>query len=272
MKEFIVLKLGGSILTEKKGRGRIRVSFIHDFSKMFGKVWRNHFFRQGVGVILLHGAGSIGHPLVHRYALLHSSLGGKTVRGFGHVVSAMHMLTSRLSHALFQEGVPIVPLQSCVLFRPGRRGEVVFREGAFQFLHRIVRAGGVPLLGGDLGVEEKGEICVFSADRIAVALAKRLHRARLFFATNVSGVYKTFPPQSGASPLPLLTPSDIRSLIFNLRDVSVVSSHDVTGEMIGKLRSLLSLRGSPVCIFDGRSPRNIRQALLAKSIGTLLEL
>lgn len=272
MKEFIVLKLGGSILTEKKGRGRIRVSFIRDFSRVFFRVWREHFSKRGVGIVLLHGAGSVGHSLVRRYGLLHTSLNKQTIRGYGDVVGSMKALTSHFSQALWNEGVPVVPLQSSIFFRPEPQDRAVFREETFRILLSILRAGGIPVLGGDLGLGRRGEIRVLSADYIAVALGKRLRPVRLLFATDVLGVYKNFPPNAGDVPVSTLTRSDARSLISGKRRVLRASFCDVTGEMGGKLYSLLALHGCSARIFDGRSPRDIRRVLLGQPIGTLLEL
>ena len=58
----IVLKLGGSVITDKAGDCTIRTDRI---AACVGEIAR----RPGIKVVLVHGAGSCGHPQAHRHRL-----------------------------------------------------------------------------------------------------------------------------------------------------------------------------------------------------------
>jgi len=55
-----LLKLGGSVITNKKGRCEANLQNIEKLAKMLGKLWADG----DRDIILVHGAGSFGHALV----------------------------------------------------------------------------------------------------------------------------------------------------------------------------------------------------------------
>ena len=58
--DIVLVKLGGSLLTEKKSQTpKIRESNIKKISEIISKINKN--------IILVHGAGSYAHPLVKKY-------------------------------------------------------------------------------------------------------------------------------------------------------------------------------------------------------------
>lgn len=218
-------------------------------------------------LILLYGAGSFAHPLAHRYRLLDSPLSADTLEGVGYTVSATRELGTRLCLLLLEAGIPVVPLQTSS-FTSVRRGRLHFTD--LSILQTVLKKGGVPLLGGDVVFSNGERTAIASADRLAVALAKKLKPARLFFASDTDGVYSTFPPRKGEYPITKLNRTEIQNLL-KTQHLKTMRT-DVTGAMPGKLNALLDARGTTATIFNGNTKGTLADVLLGKRHGTQIIL
>lgn len=250
MRSISILKLGGSILTDKKGGRPILRARAKEISSEIKEAQSAGIFSR---LILLYGGGSFGHPLAHRYKLADQPLAAHMLIGVGRTISAMRELGTHLAAIFLDAGVPVVPLQTSS-FTEVRRGTLHF--SGVPILETILKSGGVPLFGGDVAFADRARTTIVSADRLAVELARKFRNARLFFATDTDGVYATVPPCAGEHPFATLNRAQIKKLLKaehpHNRDT------DVTGAMPGKLRTLLELRGRNAVIFNG----NIRGALV----------
>lgn len=260
-----VLKLGGSIITDKKsGRPLLRTRRIREIAHEIARVRSK---KRDLRLILLHGAGSFAHPLAHRYRLLDRALSADALEGVGHTILATRELGNHLCGALLNAGIPAVPLQTSSFMRV-RRGRLYFTN--FSILETILNDGGIPLLGGDVVFSDKARTAIASADGIAVLLAKKLKKTRMYFASDTDGVYASFPPRKGEHSLATLDRAGIKSLLENqsLRAVRT----DVTGAMLGKLLALLGARDTVATIFNGNTRGVLADVLLGKKRGTRVVL
>lgn len=260
MEDIHILKLGGSILTDKKGGRPIIRTRAKEIAREIARA-------RSTGVcsrlILLYGGGSFGHPLAHRYRLANQPLSAHTLMGVGHTVSAMRELGTRLALLLLDAGVPAVPLQTSS-FADVRRGRLYFSD--ISILETILQNGGVPLLGGDVAFSDYIRTTIVSADTLAVEFARKLKKARLFFATDTDGVYAAFPPRAGERPLAILDRTRIKKLLKAEQPNN--AGTDVTGAMPGKLRALLELRNTTAMIFNGNTRESLVAILKGKGQGT----
>src|SRR5271157_3420787 len=62
MSERVILKIGGSVITDKSGEGLIRYNEIERISEIIAS-------RNNLSLLLVHGAGSCGHPEASRYQI-----------------------------------------------------------------------------------------------------------------------------------------------------------------------------------------------------------
>lgn len=254
----IVIKLGGSILTDKHGgKPALKERVVRRLARDIARNCRKET------LVLLHGGGSFGHPLAHRYGLVGKRLSRGNFLGVGMTISAMRELGTRLATAFFAAGLPVIPLQTSSFIRK-ERGKLV---GDFTTVEHILAKGGIPLLGGDV-VIERGRSVIASADALAVALAKRFHARKIFFATDVAGIYERFPIRQGARPLRMADRATIRRIASSNTSRN---QYDVTGDMGGKLASLSPLRNCEVTIFNGLTPGAFARALKKKT-GTRIVL
>ena len=263
--QTIILKLGGSVITEKlSGRPRIREAVVQQLAKEL-KLFIQH--SPQIRVVLLHGAGSFGHPLVYRHKLLERPLTGARLFGFTETVCSMRHMANLLADNFRVAKLPVLPIQASAVLNEKNNTMVLFN---LLHLKQIIDVGFIPLLGGDMGLTQKKQAIVVSADRLTVLLAKAFPVSRIIFATDVDGVFDKFPPSGNTQPLTFLSRENLRCLIKNMNEQK--SQYDVTGGMTGKLQTMLALRGKEVIIFNGLRPGGLTKALAGKSIGTRLTL
>ncbi|MEK7562635.1 MAG: hypothetical protein AAB509_03080 [Patescibacteria group bacterium] len=137
----------------------------------------------------------------------------------------------------------------------------------------ILKLGGSVLtekMSGDMGLVQKNKPAVISADELAALLAKAFSNSKIFFATDIEGVFDKFPPSINAQPLSFLPKKKLKRLLKKMNEQK--NQYDVTGGMAGKLKTILVLRKKEVVIFNGLKPGNLTKALTGKPVGTRIIL
>ena len=108
--KIIILKLGGSIITEKlSAQPRLRKLVVRQLAKEL-KMFTRRF--PEVKIILLHGAGSFGHRLVYRHKLFEQTLTGPRLLGFAETVCSTRQMANLLTKVFRDAKLPVLPLQA----------------------------------------------------------------------------------------------------------------------------------------------------------------
>jgi isopentenyl phosphate kinase len=260
---LIILKLGGSVITAKKsGAPLLRTRHVARIARTLLRIWN----AKHSNFILLHGAGSFGHPLVYRYGLQDAPITPSRLVGMGKTVNAVRTLTTHLAETFLTIGLPVIPLQTSAFVRYERK-QLTFLHSSL--IEVTLKHGGIPLFGGDVVFTDSHTTHIVSADDLVVALAKHYPRAKLFFATDVDGVYARFPPPPRSRPLPQITR---RELLRLLSPRPLATPRDVTGGMMGKLEALLALQKRTVTIFNGTHHRLFSCMATTEQWGTTIRL
>lgn len=263
--QLIILKLGGSIITQKfSGQPRIRKAIVRRLAREL-----KQFIQRSpkTKIVLLHGAGSFGHPLVFRHQLLEHPLTGPRLLGFAETVYSTRYLANLLTEIFSAAKLPVLPLQASAVLNEKRGSMFLFN---LQHIKQILSAGFIPLLGGDMGLTKKNQAIVVSADRLAVLLGQALPNSRIIFATDVDGIFEKFPPPDEKGPFSFLSRKNLKRVLEKMTEQK--NKYDTTGGMVGKLRTLLTLRQKEIVIFNGLRPGALSKALSGKSVGTRLRL
>jgi isopentenyl phosphate kinase len=224
MSERVLLKLGGSVITDKSADGIIRSDEIQRIAKTIAG-------RKGISLVIVHGAGSCGHPEASRYHV-NSGVFAENREGIFVTHMAVRKLNDQIVHALRSAGVEAVgvqPLSACV----ADRGRLISCE--YRQLECMLGLGIVPVLHGDMVMDCTSGACVVSGDQLVRVLSSSLGMKRIGLATDVPGVF------SDGCVIPEITPAMAETL--TLGD----SSHtDVTGGMRGKVKELCQLAESGI--------------------------
>jgi len=219
MSERLILKLGGSVITDKSADCAVNREQLASVASAIAGA------RAG-GIVVIHGAGSCGHPEAKRYHLDKGAKAGET-EGIFVTHRAVSSLNDAVVLALREKGVAAVgvhPLHVGIADNG--------RLGGFECRHlgTMLALGMVPVIHGDVVMDLSRGACIVSGDQLVRYLAVALRINRVGLATDVPGVL------DGGVVVPEIT----RKTVSNLQ---IGSSHhtDVTGGMRGKIDELLGL-------------------------------
>lgn len=240
-----ILKLGGSAITNKDGWMSANRGAIASLAGAVAKAWRS-----GVrNMVVVHGAGSFGHPLVLRWKLNDACKSPAKKRAALRTHEACAKLSSLVISALRKKRVPAVSLPPIELIVSKKRRIMRFSTAP---IYAALHAGKLPVLYGDMVPDSRLGFSVCSGDQIVAYLGRKAKR--LVFASNVKGV------MAGGKLVPRITRRSFASIAHHLGGSS---SADVTGGMAGKIREIMAIR-QPAYIVDARKPERVAALLLGK--------
>lgn len=214
-----LLKLGGSVVTDKSGSGAIDRARIAEIAGVIAA-------RSGQALVVVHGAGSCGHPEAKRYHI-QDGVGPENRAGIPVTHEAVAALNRAVVAALSEKSVDAVgihPLAAC----RADRGQLISCE-CIPII-QLVRLGITPVLHGDVVTDASRGACIISGDQIIRYLAVALGATRVGLATDVPGVL------DGGAVVPVITRDTVRRL-----SIGCSENTDVTGGMRGKITELLAL-------------------------------
>ncbi|MCI4365495.1 MAG: isopentenyl phosphate kinase family protein [Thermoplasmata archaeon] len=250
-----VVKLGGSVITRKQQAERVRPKILRRLADEVGAV-------PGTPLVLLHGAGSFGHPGAHQFGLSRTPDPGASRMSRGRGASIVSGEVRRLHLAVLRELIRAgvspwsVPIANHARNRGGRLASIdpePFRAA--------LTAGLVPVSFGDVVPDDQWGWSILSADTIAVSLAGALPARRVIFVSDVPGV---LPPRTQGRPLVIAEVTD--SVLEGLRPAG--EGRDVTGGIRGKVEAMLAIANAGVDagLISGLKDGELSRALRGESV------
>lgn len=229
-----VLKIGGSVLTQKQSEKQLS----QNFSKILEKL-EDH--PEGV---IVHGAGSFGHPQADRHGL---KTGSRT--GVLEVHHAVKDLNRKVMEELTTLGLNAVPIHP---------SSISFRDPETQLhldkIGKISDEGFLPVLHGDVIAHVGKGYTIISGDEIVAEIEKKYETGNAGFCTSEKGV--------------LNSDGEVIDEINSLEDFCDTGTEgkDVTGGMKGKVREILDT-GIEARIFG---VEDLEKFLDGEEVGTLV--
>jgi isopentenyl phosphate kinase len=222
-----VLKLGGSVITEKDAPETIDEEAL---DRAVAAITESNV----EDIVVVHGGGSFGH--------YHASEHGISTTEGSHdaaVALAVHDAMKRLNAAvvsrLQERGVPALPVHP--LSGAHRDGESELFV-PLQAVRTLLAEGFVPVTHGDLVAHEGAGVTVVSGDELVVTLASGLDADRLGLCSAVPGVL-----DEEGSVVAEISSYEAVADVLGGSDAT-----DVTGGMAGKVATLVELT-VPAAIF-----------------------
>jgi len=220
-RRIVVIKLGGSVITDKKRAFRANYRIMHRMARELA--------RREEKLVLLNGAGSFGHIPVRRYGLDEGFSRRKT-DGFSKTKLQLLRLQQILTSVLCSYGVPIVPLNPSS-FMTARSGRLI--KVNLTAICAFMDMGLVPLFGGDLVPDLDDGWRVVSADQMISWIAPRIGASMIIYGTDVDGLHTSDPKTCpNATLITRVACRDMRSVA---RSAFGSTSPDVTAGMRGKI-------------------------------------
>lgn len=256
MPDTVLVKLGGSLITDKRRPETARPAEIARLADEIAAAWPTIAGH----LVLGHGSGSFGHVVAERHGLTGGATSPDQLPGVAATQRGAARLHHRLLAALDRAGLApfsVAPSSSAVA--DGGR----IASFAVEPVARALKLGLLPVLYGDVVLDRSRGASICSTETVFEALAEHLPPhgysvERILWLGETRGVYDG----SGAT-IPEITPATPRP-----STAGAAAGHDVTGGMAHRVERALALaaRGIPSQIADGRQPGLLSQALAGQAV------
>lgn len=218
MEGTVVIKLGGSFLTDKSRPYSVRRKELQDVSDVIA--------RKAKSVAIVHGGGSFGHPVAKKYGLSSRNL-STSGEGVSETREAMRRLNGYVVESLLAAGLKLYVLPAISLVdRLGRE-----RRGTKDILSTLIRLGISPLTYGDVIPYREG-FRIISGDTLSYLLCRALNAEKMIFLIDRPGVLRNRND-----------PSSLLKIVNHeeLKRISMNKEEDATGGLDEKLRVAIKI-------------------------------
>lgn len=244
---MFLVKLGGSVATVK---GRYRFYREKAVTEIFREL-----LKTGEQFALVHGGGSFGHIMAKEYNLP-GSINDRSRLGYCIVHRDMVDLNQRVVSTMIRSGLNGIGVPPAVF--PDAIEKLV------EVSLRYTGLGFYPVSFGDVYLDDtRKTFSIISGDDLVLELARKLKPDRVFFLTDVDGIYNRNPKKSRGAVL-----------LKTLEESAVYEMHgtDVTGGMGKKASAIrdITKTGTTVYVLNGNKPRRIHDAGTERFIGTVI--
>ena len=265
MRPLYIIKIGGSILTDKsKTKSKFRKKIVSSIIKQIVEAKKPKNFN----LILVHGAGAYPHFLTTKYGINDGFKGSKSAEGFVRIKNELFKLSNFLWEECLRQGLFVCGVQpSAVIFT--ENGQI--RSFNTRLIDALLSMEIVPILMGDDSIDSKKGISVLSGDTIVAYLAKKYKARKVIFTSDVDGIFNKNPKvNKDAKLIKVINKKNIKNI---LEDIKIHNIYDASGEMKGKLQAISKdLANYKVQIISGLKSGYLKKAILGARVGTLVTL
>lgn len=260
----IIMKIGGSVITKKNSDKPIQRTYE---LKRIAKEISEAYEQRNFNLILIHGVGSYGHPIVKKHNLQNGMITDEQKHAFTQTQLQVNELNSIVTKALMDEGIKVKPIDassSAVM----ERGELI--SMSLEPIESALENKMVPVLYGVPVYDTFRNCSILSGDRILSYLANKFNPNLIIHGTDTDGIYTDDPKKNSEAYLIKKISGKDFSQIENYLKGS--SNTDVTGGMKTKVEELMSLDSNSE-IVNGLKPGLIKRVLMGeKNLGTSIEI
>ena len=259
----IILKLGGSAITDKSGELAAKTEIINRLAEEIKRADLDN-------LIIVHGGGSFGHPTAEKYGIKDGYKEDPTQKlGFAETHHVMTVLNGLVMDALIWHEVPAVSVapSSCMVTENGK--VKFFDETVFKSMAKMTFT---PVMYGDAVLDEKLGFTILSGDQLVAYLALKYKATKIVVGTDTDGLFDCDPKTNpNAKPYKQLTLAELKEIQPKL---GKAQGKDVTGGMAGKISALIPAieAGIHVTVTGATKGLSIYRALTDQSVlGTEIE-
>lgn len=253
MDELILVKLGGSLITDKRKPFTTRPEVIARLAAEIHSARSSKKFK----LVVAHGGGSFPHQPAARYQTQKGVLSNESYRGIAEVQDAASQLNRIVVNALLKAGENAVSVQpsACSLANNGR-----LVDWYLPPIKKMLEFDLLPVPYGDVVLDLKKGCCIASTEEILYFLAKKLRANKVIVAGEVDGVLN--------GERKLISEITAKSLPKVKKFLKGSSGVDVTGGMLHKIERMTELANACMesIVINGLAPGRLQNALLGKKV------
>ncbi|MFO8017560.1 MAG: type 2 isopentenyl-diphosphate Delta-isomerase [Promethearchaeia archaeon] len=253
-KSIAVLKLGGSMITEKNQPFSLRKDIINKAIKQI--------IESQEPIILVHGGGSFGHPIAKEYNIQEGRnlIIKNQELGLAETHAAMEELNQFVVDAFLMKKQPALAIQPSSICLKQERGTQFM---GIKQIEMSLELGIIPILYGDIVYDSSQVFSILSGDEIIYQLCKKLKKyqvRKVIFAMEMDGIFVQSQEDNKG---PVLAEEIYEHEIPDLKLAQFSGKIDVTGGIEGKLKSIdkITQLGIPVQLVNGLKDEYILKGL-----------
>jgi len=262
---LIITKIGGSVITYKKSpTPKPKLDEIQRISKEIAEAYK----RMESGLIIVHGAGSFGHPIVKETSIAKGIRNKKQLVDFAKTQRLQNELNSMyVTKGLINNDLPAIPCQASA--HAIMRNRKLFKMDT-QAIKGFIDIGLIPVLYGVPAYDVKQHCSILSGDDIALYLAVELNAKQIIFGTDVDGVRTGNPKDPNTKTITLINGKNFEKVIGIL--LATDKETDATGGMLRKVfrAGEASSYSTESMIVNASKPEILKKSLEGEQIGTLV--
>jgi isopentenyl phosphate kinase len=251
---LIIIKLGGSAITKKsQNKPETNIKLLHNICVDLNKIKEKK--------IIVHGAGAYGHKPVTEFKINNGVKTKKQIKGFVKTRNSVQKLNNTVINELIKCKINAVSVNPFDVIIQKNKKIIKFDLSKIK---KLLELNCVPVLFGDMVLDEKLKASVVSGDAIVPFLAKKLKAKKVLLGTDVNGLFTDDPKKNKkAKQIKELNDSNYCEVIKCIKKASTI---DVTGGMKGKINSIKKeLKGIKTIIFDLNKKGNLLKAINEKT-------
>jgi isopentenyl phosphate kinase len=258
----IILKIGGSVITDKNGELAAKTDQINRIAEEIKRADIDN-------LIIVHGGGSFGHPTAKKWGIKEGLKDPTQKLGFAETHHVMTVLNGLLMDALIWHELPAVSYapSTCFLTENGR-----IKGCESQVLEKMMGMGFTPVLYGDAVLDEKMGFTILSGDQLVAYLAVKMKAEKIIMGVDTDGIYEADPKvDPTAKPYLRLNLEQLKKVQAK---IGKAQTTDITGGMAGKVAELIPAVEAGVKVQIINATRNLRvlRGLTGEKIeGTIIE-
>jgi len=259
MPDLYIIKLGGSVITNKDGnKFEVKENTLKRIASEIKKASDEEKF----SLVIVHGAGPFGHTNVKEFNLNNGIFSDKQKQGCKKTVKDCNFLDSKVVKALADQGIEAVAFDPNKFVKQDQKNVVEFPT---KEIEDSLNQKKVPVLYGQMVPDKSLNYSVISGDTIIAFLAEKLGAKKVFLGTDVAGLYTTDPKKDkNAEQIPLINKDNFENVLEKASEARTV---DVTGGMKGKLEKLRqTLKGTTALIFNANETGSFYKALKGQEV------
>lgn len=255
MRELLLVKLGGSVITDKRREYFARKEEISRLAKEI----KSAIKLTQTKIIIGHGAGSFAHIPAARYQTKEGIINKDSLYGMAITEDAARKLNMILVENFLKIGLPVFSFSPASFLLSDAKS---YSKAYLDPIKKALELGIIPIVYGDVIIDKKIGCTIFSTEKILSILAdnfKKDYKIRIIYVTDVDGVYD----QDGKT-IPVISSRNFNQLKSSIMGAKGV---DVTGGMLHKVEESLDLAektGIETLIVNGNDPGKFMDAVLGK--------